>query len=174
MQSLALAVEQREAMLVEMLLELQRPRVLVLRNDGATRDRDGLPRRRAVIHGDDPAVSYHEGELLLSANLLEDQKTGAFLDQLDNHLRAGEYARGRVLDLFCYHGGFGLQAARRAEQVTCIDQSETAVERARRNAETNGLHNVTARVGNAFDEARAAVESRQRYQLVILDPPAFA
>lgn len=174
MQGLALAVEQRESLFVELLVELERPRVLVLRNDGATRDREALPRRRAVVHGEDPRVTYHEGELALGANLLEDHKTGAYLDQRENHLRAADYASGRALDLFCYHGGFGLQASRRAERVLCIDQDETAVERTRQNAAANGLTNVEARAGNAFDILRAALDASERFQLITLDPPAFA
>src|SRR5439155_869124 len=81
----------------------------------------------------------------LEADLLADHKTGGYLDQAENHLRAGELARGEALDAFCYHGGFSLQLARKARHVLAIDQDAAAVQRTRENAGRNDLHNVEAR-----------------------------
>ena len=173
-QTLCQATDQREGLFVKLLLELLKPGVLVLRDDGGTRDYESLPRRKGLAHGDDSRVSYREGELHLEVDLLEDQKTGAFLDQHDNHLLAGRLARGRALDLFSYHGGFGLQMARQADQVLCVDQSEAAIERLRHNARRNDLGDVQAITGNAFDELRALQERGGRFDTVVIDPPAFA
>src|SRR5213079_3682403 len=96
----------------------------------------------------------HEGAIELSLDLAEDHKTGSYLDQAENHLRAGELARGEALDAFCYHGGFSLQLARKARHVLAIDQDAAAVQRTRENAGRNDLHNVEARAQNAVEALR--------------------
>jgi 23S rRNA (cytosine1962-C5)-methyltransferase len=102
------------------------------------------------------------------------QKTGLFLDQRENHLAARRYARGRVLDGFCYDGGFALQVARDADEVLAVDLSAEALERVRANASGNGLTNVTTRDANVFDLLRGFDDAGERFDTVILDPPAFA
>ena len=104
----------------------------------------------------------------------EGQKTGLFLDQRENHLAARRYARGRVLDAFCYDGGFGLQVAREAESVLAVDLSAEALTRVRGNAETNGIANVETRDANVFDLLHELDQREERFDTVILDPPAFA
>ncbi len=178
-QSLCAAWDQREAALVEWLVELLAPRVIVIRDDAATRDFESLPRRAELVRGDDARVGYHEGALRFEADLLTDQKTGGFLDQQENHLRAAEYARaapgGEALDLFCFHGGFGLQLADAMRRTLCVDQNPVAVARVRANAAMNGLGaKVEAEEGNAFDRLRAAQERGERYRMIVLDPPALA
>jgi 23S rRNA (cytosine1962-C5)-methyltransferase len=102
------------------------------------------------------------------------QKTGLFLDQRENHLMARTYARWRVLDGFTYDGGFALQAATVAESVLAVDVSADAVGRVRANAARNGLANVTAQEANVFDLLRELGQKGERFDTVVLDPPAFA
>jgi 23S rRNA (cytosine1962-C5)-methyltransferase len=178
-QSLCAAWDRREETVVGWLRELLAPRVVVVRDDGATRDLERLPRRAFLAHGEDPRVRYHEGALGFEADLLSDQKTGGFLDQKENHLRAGEYARaapgGQGLDLFSFHGGFGLQLGGAMDRTVCVEQNPLAVARARANAEANGLSaKVEVEEGNAFDRLRLAQERGERYRMIVIDPPAFA
>ena len=134
-----------------------------------------LARRTAILVGQAPVVAtYHEGELELTVDLLEDHKTGGYLDQRENHLRAGELARGQALDAFCYHGGFALQLARRAGHVLAIDQDAAAVARTRENGRRNGLGNVEVRAANAVEQLRALDKEGRKFDVVVLDPPAFA
>jgi 23S rRNA (cytosine1962-C5)-methyltransferase len=128
-----------------------------------------------VLSGKVPeSVVVREGPVRYTARLWTGQKTGSFLDQRENHLAAGRYARGRVLDIFSYAGGFASHAATRAESVEAVDSSGAALEAARANAEQNGLSNVTFTRRNAFDLLRARSDAGEVYQTVILDPPAFA
>jgi len=107
-------------------------------------------------------------------DLLADHKTGGYLDQRENHLRAGELARGDALDAFCYHGGFALQLARKAKTVLALDQDPAAVARTRENARRNGIENLEARAANAIEQLRALEREGRRFDVVVLDPPAFA
>ena len=91
-----------------------------------------------------------------------------------NILRAGELGRGAALDAFCYHGGFALQLARRADTVLAIDQDAAAVARTRENAKLNGLQNVEVRAANAIEQLRSLDKEGRRFEVVVLDPPAFA
>jgi 23S rRNA (cytosine1962-C5)-methyltransferase len=101
------------------------------------------------------------------------QKTGLFLDQRENRSAAALYARGRLLDCFTYHGGFALALAPRCEEVVAFDVSADAIERVGRNAARNGV-SVDARVGNVFDELRGMERIGERFDTIVLDPPAFA
>jgi len=105
---------------------------------------------------------------------LTGQKTGAFLDQRENRLLAGSVARGRALDLFSYHGSFALHLARGASEVTAVDSSGHALERASENVALNGLSNVSLVEADAFEYLRAREKDRSRYETIVLDPPAFA
>jgi 23S rRNA (cytosine1962-C5)-methyltransferase len=151
------------------------PESILARNDPAVRGLEGLPRAVTQLYGETPdAVTYHEGDLELSADLRRGQKTGAFLDQVENHLLAGRLAHGRVLDVFTYTGGFALAAARNAESVTAVDTSADALQIAQTQAARNGLENVTFVEANAFDYLKDADRRGDRVDMVILDPPAFA
>lgn len=168
-----------EALLPDLLACLQAslsPRLVVRRDDGSARDLESLPRIAQVLSGGPRTeVEYQEGSLRLEADLLRGHKTGAYLDQRDNHLLAGELARGRCLDLFSCEGGFGLQLARRAEHVRCVEQDQGSLERLRRNAARNALSaGVEAEAANAFDLLRALHEARARFDTVVVDPPALA
>lgn len=150
---------------------------VVIRDDGSARDFEGLPREARVALG--PAqttVEYRLGQNRLVADLLTDSKTGGFLDQADNHaLVAAMTSPGaRCLDAFTYHGGFALALARRGGRVLATDEDRQAVERARANAARNGLGNLEVRQANAFDLLRSLEAAGERFDTVVLDPPAFA
>jgi 23S rRNA (cytosine1962-C5)-methyltransferase len=127
-----------------------------------------------VVSGDVPeTVAVRELSIEYDVDLRRGQKTGLFLDQRENRAAAANYARGRALDCFSYNGGFAMTLARTAQEVIAFDISEDAVARVRRNAERNGL-NVDVRVGNVFDELRGLERLKERFDTIVLDPPAFA
>ena len=117
---------------------------------------------------------YHEGDLVFNVDPHRGQKTGTFLDQYENHRLAGRLAHGKVLDAFSYTGGFGLSAAGAADEVTLVDSSAEAMQAARRHAKMNGIDNVSYVEANVFDFLKAQDRDRAAYDVVILDPPAFA
>ncbi len=171
----SVAVERRLDWIVDTLVELLSPRGILLRGDSAARKREGLDTAVRVLHGGVPeSVVVREGPVRYRARLWSGQKTGGFLDQRENRLAAGGYARGRVLDVFSYAGGFALHAARRAETVEAVDASGPALEAARADAELNGRGNIAFTRSNAFDLLRGRSRAGEGYDMVILDPPAFA
>jgi 23S rRNA (cytosine1962-C5)-methyltransferase len=173
-QHLAEWAEARREQLARLVVELTSARAVVARDDGSARDFERLPRRAEPLFGQDFRARYHEGEIALEVDLLADHKTGGYLDQAENHLRAGELARGEALDAFCYHGGFSLQLARNAAQVIAIDQDPAAIERTRENAGRNGLRNIEARAQNAVEALRGFDKEGRKFDTIVLDPPAFA
>jgi 23S rRNA (cytosine1962-C5)-methyltransferase len=174
-QTLVPATERRKALLADLLASALSLRTVVERNDVRVRELEGLPQTKGVVRGEPPApIEYREGEVRVRVDLLAGQKTGAFLDQRENHLRAGEYARGRCLDCFSYAGGFALQLARRAERVTAVEMQAGAVALLRENALLNRAENLEVVEANAFDYLRDRSEEEPAFDLVVLDPPAFA
>ena len=174
-QTLSQGMEQLRDQIVEVLVERLRPRGILERNDPKVRGLEGLESRVALLHGEVPErVPVREGDVTLEADLWRGQKTGLFLDQRENHLMARGYASGRVLDAFSYVGGFALQLARVAESVLAVDLSAEALELVKRNAGANGFGNVVTRDANVFDVLRELDASRERFDTVVLDPPAFA
>jgi 23S rRNA (cytosine1962-C5)-methyltransferase len=174
-QTLSQATERLKAEIVAALVALAKPNGILERNDPKVRRLEGLDPRVGVLHGEVPEhVEVAEGEIRLGADLRRGQKTGLFLDQRENHLALRGYARGRVLDGFCYDGGFALQAARVADEVVAADLSSDALGRLRDNARANGLANVTVREANVFDLLRELATRGERFDTVVLDPPAFA
>ncbi len=174
-QTLSQAAEALKGELVAALVELLAPAGVLERNDPRVRELEGLPRTVGLLHGEVPAaVEVREGDVVFEADLWRGQKTGLFLDQRENRLRAREYARGRALDAFSYHGGFGLQIARRCDEVLAIDSSAEAVARIASNARRNGLDNVAAQEANVFDFLHEREQAGGRFDTVVLDPPAFA
>lgn len=165
----------RAPLLAKMLVEITGATSVVFRDDGSAREWEKLPRKKGMLVGKEPGeVRYHEGAIDLTVDLLADHKTGGYLDQRENHLLAGRLGRGRALDAFSYHGGFALQLAKQCTSVLAIDQDASAVERIRENATRNGLTNVEARAANAVEQLRALDKEGQRFDVVVLDPPAFA
>jgi 23S rRNA (cytosine1962-C5)-methyltransferase len=169
------ALERRLDRIVGSLEELLAPAGILLRADSTARRREGLDTTVRDLSGEVPkSVVVREGSVLYSADLWKGQKTGGFLDQRENHLAAGCYAFGRVLDVFSFAGGFALHAARRAQTVEAVDASAPALGAARANAELNSLTNITFTTANAFDLLRERSDGGEEYDTVILDPPAFA
>jgi 23S rRNA (cytosine1962-C5)-methyltransferase len=168
------AVEQRLAWIVPALEDMFAPTGILLRGDAAARRREGLTTKIEVLCGEVPdSVIVREGPVRYRAGLRSGQKTGGFLDQRENHLATAHYANGRVLDVFSYAGGFALQAANQAETVEAVDSSSDALKAARANAELNGFSNIAFTQANAFDLLRERSDAGERYDAVILDPPAF-
>ena len=160
--------------LMPMLAELLQPRGILARNDPRARVLEGLEQRVEVVAGDVPeSVTVTETGVEYDVDLRRGQKTGLFLDQRENRAAAAAYARGRLLDCFSYNGGFSLVLGRSCDQTIAIDVSEDAVTRIRQNAARNGVA-VDARVGNAFDELRGLDRLGERFDTIVLDPPAFA
>ena len=169
------AVERRLDWVTGPLVDRLKPAGILARNDSGARKREGLGTESRVLCGEVPeAIVVREGKIRYRADLWGGQKTGGFLDQRENHLAAGRYAFGRVLDVFSYTGGFALHAARNADTVEAVDASGPALDAARANAELNGLENITFTRANAFDLLRSRSDTGERYDTVILDPPAFA
>jgi 23S rRNA (cytosine1962-C5)-methyltransferase len=174
-QTLSQSTDARKSEIVAALVELLNPKGILERNDPRVREFEGLDRRVGVLHGEVPeTVVVREGDAAFEVSPWKGQKTGLFLDQRENHLAAQGYARGRVLDCFSYDGGFALNVAKRAESVVAVDSSAEAVARVRANAARNGFANVLAREANVFDLLHEMQRAGERFQMVILDPPAFA
>jgi 23S rRNA (cytosine1962-C5)-methyltransferase len=176
-QTSSVAMDSCRAAIAHRLLQRLGVRVVVARDDGSAREFEGLPRVREVAAGEGPTrVLYRLGPNEFEADLLEDGKTGGFLDQADNHAAVAALApRGaRCLDAFTYHGGFALALARRGGAVLATDQDQAAVARTRANASRNGLANVEVRRANAFDLLRGLEANGERFEVVVLDPPALA
>jgi 23S rRNA (cytosine1962-C5)-methyltransferase len=175
LQTLSQGTDAVKPMLVELLVEELRPRAVVERNDVRVRKLEGLEMRAGVVYGDAPEeMEVVQHGLRFAVAPLGGQKTGAFLDQRENHLAAREYARGRALDCFTFNGGFALSVARSCESVLGLDISADAVAASRRNAGLNGLTNVEFREANVFDALREMQDAGERFDTIILDPPAFA
>ena len=151
-------------------VELFSPRLLLLKNTARARLAERLPQQTRVLSGTPGPTLYREGDVTFETDLAADQKTGAFLDQRDNHLLMRQVARGAALDLFCYHGGFALQMARAGATVTAMDASAPAVERLADNARRNGLA-VTGVVDDVF--ARLRETDATRWDTIVCDPPAL-
>jgi 23S rRNA (cytosine1962-C5)-methyltransferase len=150
---------------------------LLFKNDSGAREMEGLTSYVEVAKGsfDELGLVVEDG-LQFSAPLVEGQKTGWFFDQAANRRALAKYVRkgARVLDVFSYVGAWGVRAAKGgAAEVTCVDSSSTALDLAVTNAERNGLK-VAARKGDAFDVLEAIVKEKARFDVIIIDPPAFA
>jgi 23S rRNA (cytosine1962-C5)-methyltransferase len=151
------------------------PAGILLRNDASVRRHERLPLGIEAVRGDVPdPLEVREGDIRYFAAPHRGQKTGAFLDQRENRGLVGRLARGRALDVFCYQGLFALHMAAQAEHVLAVDSSAEALAVAERNAELNGRRNITWREANAFEVLRELERARERFDTIVLDPPAFA
>ncbi len=174
-QALTAATERWLPVWLDLLLERTDLASVLARNDPAVRRLEGLPREVRQLRGTTPTtIEIPEGGLRLQVDPWGGQKTGAFLDQRENRIAAAAYARGRALDVFCYQGSFALQAAARGAEVEAVDVSAAALALAGENAVRNGLPRVRFVEANAFDDLRARDRRRERFDLIFLDPPAFA
>jgi len=165
----------RETM-VEALRELIHPRAIIERSHGAVRKQEGLGDRIALLAGEPVTETLAtENGIRIHIDFEHGQKTGYFLDQRDNRALAGAMASGaRVLDAFCYQGGFSLAAlAGGAKRVVAVDTSARALELARRNVELNG-HPESAVEFVHGEAGRFMAETADRFDLIVLDPPPLA
>ncbi len=204
LQTLAQGTERLKSLFVEMLVEQFNPRAVIERNDARVREFEGLERRTGVLYervsepgavatgsfhssrAYDPVATASGSETALDeieinqhgvrfvVSPLGGQKTGAFLDQRENYLAARSTAHGRALDCFTCNGGFALHLAPSCESVLAVDISGDAIAAGLRNAELNSAENVEFRAANVFDALREMESDGERFDTIVLDPPAFA
>ena len=173
-QTLSQGMDRLLPAIVSILGDVLHPRGILARNDPRARVLEGLEQQVEVLAGEVPEhVEVTEVGVTYDVDLRRGQKTGLFLDQRENRTAAAVYARGRLLDCFSYHGGFALVLGRRCHETIAIDVSEDAIARVAENAARNGVA-VETRVGNVFDELRGLERLRERFDTIVLDPPAFA
>jgi len=177
-QTLTLALDQRKDVMVELLKEIYQPSMIVERNDVSSRAFEGLPLQKSILWGEQNSVRrVVMGGVEFEIDLIQGQKTGAYLDQIANQQQVEQLARGkRVLDCFAYHGGFALHTALGgASHIEAWDVSEEAVRVCRRNTELNPTiaGQVIWKTANAFDEFKVVQRANRRFDLIILDPPSF-
>jgi 23S rRNA (cytosine1962-C5)-methyltransferase len=204
LQTLSQGSESVKSILVELLSEEFAPQAIVERNDARVRELEGLEHRTGVLYqrvtepeavatgsyqssraydpvatapGSDTGldqIEINQNGVRFFVSPLGGQKTGAFLDQRENYLAARSVAHGRALDCFTFNGGFALHIASSCERVVAIDISEEAISAAQRNAELNDAHNIEFRTANVFDALREMEAAGERFDTIVLDPPAFA
>ena len=175
MQCLSLGIHQRKKQIVSDMVRLFQPKGIFERSDVAVRTKEGLPLEKGVLYGEVPdEVIIEENGLKMAVDVKNGQKTGYFLDQKENRFAIRRYAQGgRVLDCFCNSGGFSLNASVEAKEVTAVDVSEFALENVRRNAQLNGITNIKTEQADVFEFLREKKKAGEKYDLVVLDPPAF-
>ncbi|MEP6920578.1 MAG: class I SAM-dependent rRNA methyltransferase [bacterium] len=175
LQTLSQGTEAIKPMFVELLVEEFAPRAVIERNDVRVRALEGLELVTSVLHGQAPdelQILQHGVRFVVAP--LAGQKTGSFLDQRENRIAARAVGHGRALDCFTFNGAFALHLAGVCDSVTGIDISGDAIQLARRNAELNGITNAEFREANVFDALREMESAGERFDVIVLDPPAFA
>jgi 23S rRNA (cytosine1962-C5)-methyltransferase len=174
-QALSQGMDRQLPAVTRVLVELVGATGILARNDPRVRTLEGLPQTVEVLHGEIPeTIVVREGPVEYDVDLRHGQKTGLFLDQRENRDAAARYAHGRLLDGFSYHGGFALRLAPHCDQVEALDISADAVAKIQANAARNHAANITAREANVFDELRRLERAGERFDTIVLDPPAFA
>ncbi|MEA2203704.1 MAG: rRNA (cytosine1962-C5)-methyltransferase [Blastocatellia bacterium] len=175
LQTLSQGSEAVKGLLVELLVEDFAPRAVIERNDVRVRALEGLEMRSSLLYGDAPAeLLMDQHGVRFRVSPLSGQKTGAFLDQRENYRAARAMAHGKGLDCFTFNGGFALHLAGACDSVLAIDISADAVAAARENALLNGIQTVEFREANVFDALRELETGGERFDTIVLDPPAFA
>ena len=173
-QILSLGMYLHKNAVVNALVKEFAPKGIYERSDVAVRQKEGLPEHTGVLYGEVPQwIEICENGLKMLVDVYNGQKTGYFLDQKENRLAVRRYAKGDVLDCFCNSGGFSLNCALSAQSVTALDASERALDNVRRNAQLNGMDNITTVCGDAFEALRDYCKQGRQFDCVILDPPAF-
>lgn len=175
-QFLTLGMEVRREMIIEILVDIFKPKGIYERSDVSVRTKEGLKERKGIIYGDfDPRVEIIENGIKMIVDLENGQKTGYFLDQKENRDNLKWYVKDKtVLDCFCNVGGFGLNASKNgAKEVTCLDISERAIEEVKNNALLNGFNNINAITCDVFEKIREYKNNNTKFDVIVLDPPAF-
>ena len=174
-QALSQATDRLLPLIGDLLADLLQPAGILARNDPQVRKLEGLDRTVELRHGSVPQeVEVRERAVRLAVDPWRGQKTGLFLDQRENRRAAAACARGRAFDGFSYTGAFALQLAPACDEVVAVDVAESAAAAVARNAETNGAANVRPRAANVFDVLRDCDRAGERFDTIVLDPPAFA
>jgi 23S rRNA (cytosine1962-C5)-methyltransferase len=175
LQTLSQGSEKVKSLLVEILAEQFTPRAIVERNDVRVRQHEGLELVAGTLYGEAPEeFEIRQDGVSFLVSPLSGQKTGSFLDQRENRLAARTVAHGSALDCFTFAGAFALNLAPVCDSVLGLDISADAVAAARRNAELNNAANVEFREANVFDALREMEAAGERFDTIVLDPPAFA
>ena len=175
LQVMSAGLEAHRDHIVTAVLAATGARGVLARNDVPLRQKEGLPLENELLAGEVPkTVEVREHEVTYLAAPWEGQKTGAFLDQRENRAFIGALARGDALDCFSYHGSFALHLAKNATRVVALDASAPALERARDNAARNGFTNIETVEADVFDYLKQRERAGDRYDTIVLDPPAFA
>ena len=175
LQTLTLAMDRKKELIVRGLADLFPKCTVVERNDSAIRKAEGLEKVTGILAGEwNGPVEIEVHGIRQEVDLLEGQKTGIYLDQLDNYASVARLTKGKtVLDCFCNQGGFALHAAKAgANSVLAVDISGSAVAATRENAERNGLE-LEAREANVFDFLKESEDAGSKFDLIVLDPPSF-
>jgi 23S rRNA (cytosine1962-C5)-methyltransferase len=176
-QILSLGIDMRKQMFIDILIKVFNPKGIYERSDVSVRKKEGLDLFKGVIYGEVPdKIRIKENDLWMDVDIINGQKTGSFLDQQDNHNAIKSYVKNKkVLDCFSHIGGFGLHAAYHgASRVTCLDISDVAVENIKHNAKINHLENVNAEKKDVFEALRDYQKNNETFDVIVLDPPAFA
>jgi len=175
LQTLSQGSESIKRLLVELLVDELAPRAVIERNDVRVRQHEGLELIAGTLYGQAPEeFEILQESIRFLVAPLSGQKTGSFLDQRENRIAARAVAHGRALDCFTFTGAFALHLADVCDSVMGIDISADAIEAARRNAELNNTTNVEFREANVFDALREMEAAGERFDTIVLDPPAFA
>lgn len=179
LQTLSQGTESLKSLFAEILIEEFQPRAVIERNDARVRQLEGLPLVSATVYGEAPdelEILQHGLRFIVSPGA--GQKTGSFLDQRENRIAARAAAqttgRNRALDCFTFNGPFALHLASVCEEVIGIDISADAIAAAEQNARLNELQNIDFREANVFDALRGFEARGERFDVIVLDPPAFA
>ena len=172
LQCLSLGISLKREMIVRVLNDLFRPRGIYERGDVAVRAKEGLPLESGVLSGEVPdKVQIRENGLIMSVDVKNGQKTGYFLDQKENRSAARRYCKdARVLDCFCNSGGFSLNAATVAKEVTALDISEFALANVRENAALNQFTNIRTQCADVFEALRTYKAEGKKFDCIVLDP----
>lgn len=174
-QTLSQGADKLKQIFVEILIEEFSPRAIIERNDVRVREKENLPLQSSVLFGScPPEIVIEQDGVEFYVAPLGGQKTGAFLDQRENRLALRKYAFGRALDCFTFNGGFALNLALSCDSVTAIDVSADAIALATRNAELNQISNCEFQIADVFDFLKEAETASERFETIVLDPPAFA
>ncbi len=176
-QTLSLGIEKYKDMIVDLLEEIIQPKGIYERNDVQLREKEGLEQKKGFLKGPfDTTVEILENQVKMLVDIENGQKTGYFLDQRENRAALKPFVKdAKVLDTFCHTGGFSMHAAYYgAKEVTAVDISEHAIEYVNRNAKLNGLEDkIKGITANVFDLLKEYQTQGEKFDVVILDPPAF-
>lgn len=176
-QFLTLGMEVRKELLVKLLAEIFSPACIYERSDVSVRAKEGLPEQKGLLYGTlNPNLTIEENGVKMRIDIENGQKTGYFLDQKENRDDLKHYVRGKtVLDCFCNQGGFSLCAAKYgAKEITAVDVSSLALDCVNENARLNGFSSINTVEADVFEYLRQCKRENKTFDVIILDPPAFA